>query len=162
MMNEDSPVYCTYFGEPGMKIEQIAIFLQNEPGRLAEISSSLAEDGINIQALSLSDIDRYGVLRMIVNDTARAKKILKERGFDVGVQNVVILETSDRPGGLARVLSKIRDLRLNIEYLYAFPQRSGESGLLIFRFTNMDDAVLKLSKAGVRLLSLEEVYALLG
>ena len=145
-----------------MKIEQIAIFLQNEPGKLAEISSSLAEDGINIQALSLSDTDRYGILRMIVNDTARAKKILKERGFDVGVQEVVILETSDRPGGLARILTKIQELRLNIEYLYAFPQRSGECGLLIFRFENMDDAIMKISKSGMRMLSLEEVYALLG
>jgi hypothetical protein len=44
--------------------------------------------------------------------------------------------------------------------MYAFTQKSGETGLIIFRFDELDAAIETLSKAGVRILSGEEVYAI--
>ncbi|MEW6521570.1 MAG: ACT domain-containing protein [Thermodesulfobacteriota bacterium] len=143
-----------------MKVEQIAIFLENRSGRLAEITGILAGKGINIRAMSLADTSDFGILRLIVNDTENARKVLKEKGFTVGTTNVVVAEVQDKPGGLANVLQIIKNAGLNIEYMYAFTQKSGETGLIIFRFEKVDTAIDVLVKAGVRLLSGEEVYAI--
>lgn len=143
-----------------MKVEQIAIFLENKAGRMADITAILAQNGINIRAMSLADTADFGILRLIVNDTARARQILKENGFTVGSTQVVVAEVEDKPGGLARVLQVIKECELNIEYMYAFTQKSGETGLIIFRFDELDRAIDQLVKSGVRLLSGDEVYAI--
>lgn len=143
-----------------MKVEQIAIFLENKSGRLAEITSILAQKGINIRAMSLADTADFGILRLIVNDTESACQALKNEGFTVGKTDVVVIEVPDQPGGLASVLKKIKDGGLNVEYMYAFTQKSGETGIIIFRFDELDTAIETLNKAGVRILSGEEVYAI--
>jgi len=143
-----------------MKVEQIAIFLENRSGRLAEITSILAQNGINIRALSLADTADFGILRLIVNDTEKAKNILKENGFTVGKTEVLVVEVPDKPGGLAGALQALKSAGLNIEYMYAFAQKSGESGLIIFRFDDLDPAINILQEAGIRVLTGEEVYAI--
>ena len=143
-----------------MKVKQIAVFLENKSGRMAEITSVLAQNGINIRAMSLADTADFGILRIIVNDTDNAKQILKDNGFTVGMTEVLIIEVVDKPGGLASVLQTIKENDLNIEYMYAFTQKSGETGLIIFRFDEIDKAITALGKSGVRILSGEEVYAI--
>ncbi len=143
-----------------MKVKQIAVFLENKSGRMAEITSVLARNGINIRAMSLADTADFGILRLIVNDTDNAKQILKDNGFTVGMTEVLVIEVVDKPGGLASVLQTIKENDLNIEYMYAFTQKSGETGLIIFRFDEIDNAITALSKSGVRILSGEEVYAI--
>ncbi|MFZ5765226.1 MAG: ACT domain-containing protein [Thermodesulfobacteriota bacterium] len=143
-----------------MKVKQIAIFLENKSGRLAEITSILAEKGINIRAMSLADTADFGILRLIVNDTESARTVLKEKGFTVGTTEVIVVEVADKPGGLAGVLQTLKKNDINIEYMYAFTQKSGETGLIIFRFEKIDEAITALAASGVRLLSGEEVYAI--
>ncbi|KKL06174.1 hypothetical protein LCGC14_2598680, partial [marine sediment metagenome] len=84
-----------------MKVEQISVFLENKSGRLADVTSVLAEAGINLRALSLADTADFGILRLIVNDTERAKQVLKDNGFTVGLTEVVAVEVEDKPGGMA-------------------------------------------------------------
>lgn len=143
-----------------MKVEQIAIFLENKSGRMADITAILAQNGINIRAMSLADTADFGILRLIVNDTEKARNVLKDSGFTVGTTEVLVTEVGDKPGGLAHVLQIIKDADLNIEYMYAFTQKSGETGLIIFRFDELDRAIDILGKANIRLLSGEEVYAI--
>ncbi len=143
-----------------MKVEQIAIFMENRSGRLAEITSILAEHGINIRALSLADTADFGILRLIVNDTEKAKIILKDNGFTVGTTEVLVVEVPDKPGGLASSLTAIKEADLNVEYMYAFTQKSGTSGLIIFRFEKIDEAITAFQKSGIRILTGEEVYAI--
>ncbi|HSG27948.1 MAG TPA: ACT domain-containing protein [Candidatus Krumholzibacterium sp.] len=59
-----------------MKVEQISIFLENKSGRLAEVTNILARASVNIRALSLADTTDFGILRLIVNQTDRAKQVL--------------------------------------------------------------------------------------
>ena len=144
-----------------MKIEQIIVILENKADRLLEAINLLAQSCINIRALSLSDDrDRRILLRLIVNDRGKAKNILNEHGFTLTASEVLVIEVPDKPGGLASVLERLQGSDLEIEYMYAFSQKSGESGLLIFRFNDPDKAVQLLSKTGVRILSEEELYAL--
>ena len=141
-------------------VEQIAVFLENGFERLTEVTNLLAENGINIRALSLADTAAYGILRLIVNDTEKAKQILNEGGFTVRGSEVLVIEVPDRPGGTASVLQTIKEKGLQIEYMYAFAQGNGESALIIFRFADPSSAIDILTKAELRLLTSEEVYAL--
>jgi hypothetical protein len=143
-----------------MKVEQISIFLENKSGRLAEVTSTLAEAGINIRALSLADTADFGILRLIVNDSAKAREVLKAGGFTVGKNEVVALEVPDNPGGLSGILKLLDGAGINVEYMYAFVQRSGDNAIIIFRFDETDKAIAALTGAGVRVLKGEEVYAL--
>ena len=143
-----------------MRVEQISIFLENKSGRLAEVAGVLARAGVNIRALSLADTTDFGILRLIVNDNEKAKKVLKENGFTVGKTEVLAVEVADRPGGLANILNAMRDAGINVEYMYAFVQRSGGNAIIIFRFDELDNAISALQKAGIRILKGEDVYAL--
>lgn len=143
-----------------MHVKQIAVFLENRSGRLADISHTLASAGINIRALSLADTADFGILRLVVDDTARAKSILKEQGFTVGITDILAAQVSDQPGGLDSIMQVIKEANLDVEYMYAFTQQSGSTGILLFRFDDLDGAIKVFQKAGVKLLPGEEVHNL--
>ena len=143
-----------------MKLEQLSIFLENRSGRLAEITGVLAQAGINIRALSLADTADFGILRLIVNDTARAVEVLRDNGFTVATTEMVALAVPDRPGGLWEILKVLAATGLNVEYMYAFVQKSKENAVVIFRLEEPERTIALLRDAGVRVLTGEEVYSL--
>jgi hypothetical protein len=143
-----------------MKVEQISVFLENRAGRLAEVTKTLAENQINIRALSLADTSDFGILRLIVTDNEKAKEALKAKGFTVGRTNVVAAEVGDKPGGLHAILEMLNAGGVNVEYMYAFVTQSGRNAILIFRFDRTDQAIEVLQKNDVRILSGEELYSL--
>jgi len=143
-----------------MTAVQIYVFLENKSGRLAELTSALAEASINIRALSLAETIDYGVLRLIVDKPAAARKALSEAGFTVTETEVVAVEMPDRPGGLAGIVDLVTQSGLNIEYLYAFVGQRGENAVVIFRIDDVKAAVAALQQGGARILSADELSAI--
>ncbi len=143
-----------------MRVEQISVFLENKAGRLSEVTGILAEAGINIRALSLADTSDFGILRLIVNNNAKTVDVLKQHGFTVGKTDVVAVEVDDRPGGLHRILQVLYRANVNVEYMYAFVQQSGNNAVIIFRFDNLDEAVKVLTENGVKVIAGEQLYAM--
>jgi len=140
-----------------MKITQLSLFAENKPGHIVAPCKVLAAAGVNIRALSLADTQRFGILRIIVPDWQAAAKILEEAGFLVKATEVLAVEVTDRPGGLARVLEVLEGTSLNIEYMYAFPFGRGAKAVLIFRFNDPDAALQRLQSAGISLIGQEEL-----
>jgi hypothetical protein len=143
-----------------MRVEQISIFLENTSGRLAAVTRILADAGVNIRSLSLADTADFGVLRLIVDRTDQAQQVLKDNGFTVGKTDVIAVAVPDRPGGLAGILELLDGAGINVEYMYAFVQRSGDNAIMIFRFDGVDKAIHALTQAGVHVLKWQELYAL--
>jgi hypothetical protein len=143
-----------------MKVEQISIFLENKSGRLAEVTDLLAKNNINIRALSLADTADFGIFRLIVSDPEKTVAVLKDNAFTVAKNEVVAVVLPDRPGGLAGILKTLQGKNINVEYMYAFVQKSEGNAVLIFRFDETEKAIETLNKAGVRVLSGEEVRTL--
>jgi hypothetical protein len=141
-------------------VKQISVFLENKCGRLAQVTQILAENDVNIRALSLADTADFGILRIIVNDVGKASNVLKAAGYTLGETDVVAVEVPDRPGGLAGILSPLRKAELDVEYMYAFVQSSGENAIMIFRFEDPNKAIEVLKESNVRILSGKEVYQL--
>ena len=103
-----------------MFIKQLSIFVENKFGRLEAIIDCLSKNNINLRALSLADTADYGVLRVIVDDAEKAKTALSEIGVISKPTDVVAVYLDDRSGGLASVLSVLKDEEVSVEYMYAF------------------------------------------
>ena len=132
-----------------MKLNQLSIFLENKPGQLSIPCKALSDAGINIVTLSLADTHQFGILRLIVRDWEQAKQTLKDAGCVVNVTEVVAIEVSDQPGGLAQILAVIEDKNINLEYMYAFTSRTEDKAVLIFRFEQPDEAIEALQAHGI-------------
>jgi hypothetical protein len=139
-------------------VEQISVFLENETGGLADVLDVLARRGVDLRALSLADDPDFGILRLIVNDTEAAVEGLKGEGFTVRRTPVVAVQVPDRPGGLAGIVNALRGI--DIEYMYAFVQKSGEQAFVVIRFDEPEAAVAALRKAGATLLDAADVRRL--
>ncbi|PKN66762.1 MAG: amino acid-binding protein [Deltaproteobacteria bacterium HGW-Deltaproteobacteria-12] len=124
-----------------MKVEQISIFLENKPGSLEHATRVLHEANVNIRTLSLAETTDFGILRLIVNEVDKANKVLNENGFRVNKTAVVAVEVPDRPGGLHSIMKVLVKENINIEYLYAFVEKSGENAVIIFRFDDPEKAI---------------------
>jgi len=135
-----------------MFTKQVSIFLENKKGRLAVVTRLLMEGGINIRALSLADMTDFGVLRLIVTDRPRCLQLLKEKEFVVQETDVIAVEIEDRPGGLHRILDVLEREGINIEYMYAFVEKSPRSAVVVFKIDGAERAVEALARSGIRLL----------
>jgi len=133
-----------------MKLHQLSIFAENKPGHLSAPCRLLGENGIDIRALSLADTQKYGILRLLVSDPARATTLLEKAGHVVKTTEVVAVEIDDAPGGLAAVLDALDDGNVNIEYVYAAPSGSAGKAIMIFRFADPDPALAALKRANQR------------
>ena len=143
-----------------MKVRQISIFLENRSGRLASVLKEVGRAGVNIRALSLADTSDFGILRLIVDDVDKCVKSLRDTGHTVSLTEVLAIEVPDRPGGLAGILDALSEAGLNVEYMYAFVSRATEKAVVVFRFEDLDAAILALKKADVSVLAAETVYSL--
>lgn len=143
-----------------MKLQQISVFIENQSGRLFDVTSLLGKNDINIRALSLADTSDFGILRLIVNNPEKAYTILKENEFTVGRTDVIAVEVPDKPGGLAAILGALSKHSINVEYMYAFVERTGDCAIMIFRFDETDKAVEKLTEEGFNLVLGSKIYGI--
>jgi hypothetical protein len=142
-----------------MKVKQISVFLENKSGRLAHVTQVLGEHKINIRALSIADTTDFGILRLIVNDPEKAVKILKEADYTVSETEIIAVQVPDQPGGLAGILKTLDEMKINIEYMYAFVGHSGQDAVVVFRVESIDRAIEQLQQKGVKLMSGKEIYS---
>ncbi len=140
-----------------MKLHQLSVFVENKPGQLKAVCQALAAANLNIQTLTLADTKEFGILRMILHDWERAQSVLEQAGFVATISEVLALEVSDRPGGLAEVLSIIDEANLNVEYMYAFTFGRNNRAVLIFRFDNADTALERLKDKGINVVGSVEL-----
>ena len=101
-------------------IQQLSVFLENREGRLDEVLKVLADNDVNIVALSLADTSDYGMLRMIVSDPNKGRAALKEEGITAMLTDVVALRVPHATGSLSKAMHQIVDGEVNVEYMYAF------------------------------------------
>lgn len=132
-----------------MKINQISIFIENTKGRLAEVCTILGENKINIRALTIAESPEFGILRVVLDKPEEAKEILKKNGFIATSADIVAVEVSDDPGGLAKALKALADNNINVQYMYGFVEKATDKALMVFKFENIDQAIDILKSKGI-------------
>jgi hypothetical protein len=138
------------------KIKQISVFAENKSGRLEKMTRILKSANINIKAFNIAEAGDFGVLRMVVDQTYKAHKVLHEAGFTVAENDVLGVEMQDTPGGLYEIAKVLGDNNVNVDYAYAFVS-AARNALLILRVDNIDNAINVLSTAGVNLFGMDDV-----
>jgi hypothetical protein len=116
-----------------MQIKQISIFLENNAGRLAEVTKVIAKAGVNIRAISIADTADFGILRIIADKPDAAMAALANGGFTARMTDVLAVEIPDEPGSLAKVMELFKETGVNIEYLYASLEGCSEKAVVIFK-----------------------------
>ncbi|MGA3269152.1 MAG: ACT domain-containing protein [Verrucomicrobiota bacterium] len=141
-----------------MKIKQLSIFLENQPGALSAPCRLLAKAHINIQTCSLADTREFGILRLVVEDTDKARRLLQRNGFAVKVTEVIALEVADEPGGLAAILDALEGTGINVEYAYSLSGRTRNGrALLLFRFSDPNAALRVLKERNISTVGSDEL-----
>ncbi len=143
-----------------MYIKQLSVFVENKDGRLAEITTIIANAGIDIRALSIADTTDFGILRLVVDKPYEAEKILKDAGLTVSLTDVIAIGIPDRPGGFAETITAVANQAVAVEYMYAFISREQDRAYLIMRVADNETAIAALKAQGCDLLDGESVYQL--
>jgi hypothetical protein len=143
-----------------MKITQISVFLENRKGRLYDVCSLLGTNDVNIRALTIAETESFGVLRIVVDKSDAAIKLLRENQFVANFTDVVAIEVPDKPGGLASILKILAENDVNIEYMYGFVEKFTDKALLVMRFEDTDFAQQILAKHNVRVVAKKDIEGL--
>ncbi|WP_304125665.1 acetolactate synthase [Methanosphaera cuniculi] len=142
-----------------MQVKQVSVFLENKEGRLQKALKILAQNNIDIKALSIADTSEFGILRMIVSDPDNAKKVLEDE-FAVSLADVLAIEVEDQPGGLEGALDVLTKESINVEYIYAFVDKKTNKALVVLKTDNNQLALDILGGIGFSIVKSEDVYSL--
>ncbi len=141
-----------------MSVKQISVFLENQPGKLSEMTALLADNSIDIRALSLAETKDFGIVRMIIADASSAERVLQRAGFIAKTTPVLAYAVPDEPGGLNTLLESFTRVGVNIEYMYAFlGGKDSEHAYMIFRVGAPEEAENALGAIGLKSLTQKEI-----
>jgi len=130
-------------------VYQISVFLENRAGQFAEITTILAENGIDLRAISIAETADYGILRMIVNDSEKTTSILMQHGYLLSMTPVLVVAVPDQPGGIAPVLATLAEGNIDIEYMYSLFTHIEGKAYIVFRVAETEKFVTLLSTHGI-------------
>jgi len=117
-------------------VHEITAFLENKPGRLAKICSALAHEKVDLRALSVMDANGRSVLRFVTDHVEETKKVLTSLGTEYALSEVLSVEMENRPGALAKVLERLAEEHINIEYAYLAASTIPGRSIGIFHTSN--------------------------
>ena len=130
-------------------VYQISVFLENRAGQLAQITSVMAENQIDLRAISIAETADYGVLRLIVDNAQKATGILMEHGYLLSMTPVLVVAVPDRPGGIAPVLATLAEGNIDIEYMYSLFTHVEGKAYMVFRVSEAEKFVQLLGSHGI-------------
>ena len=140
-----------------MNIHQISVFLENRAGQLAEITRLLAENEIDIRAISIAETTDYGLARMIVNDAYKASSILLQHGDILSMTPVWAVEVPDRPAGLAELLAVLSEAHVDVEYMYSLFAHKDGYAYMVLRISDEPRFLSALGEHNIKIMSMEEL-----
>lgn len=140
-----------------MIIKQLSVFLENKQGRMCAVADLLAQNHINIRALSLADTSNFGILRLIVDKPEEGKKVLSEAGIIVRVTDVLSLTMEDTPGGTLAALRLLAESGIGVEYMYAFAGKNDGEAFMIIQTEEPDAAEGILQRGGFKQAQIEGI-----
>ena len=140
-----------------MAVNQISVFLENRTGKLAEITGLLAENKINLRAISIAETADYGVLRIIADDSEKATNVLLNSGNIINMNPVTVVAVPDKPAGLSELLNMLAQSNVAIEYMYSLFTHQNDKAYMVFRVTDYENFIELLNANGLTHVSADEL-----
>jgi hypothetical protein len=127
--------------------KQISVFLENKPGRLANVLLALAREKVNIAALTVMDSHEHSVLRFVVDDLDKTRGVLKSVGTPFAETEVLTVELRNQPGELANLCKHLGAEHINIEYAYCSSGGRNGRTIGVFKVSNASKAMRVLGES---------------
>ena len=127
-------------------VHEVTARLENKPGRLAKICSALAHEKIDVRTLSVMDSGDRSVLRLVTDRVDATKRVLTSLGTEFEDTEVLAVEMENRTGALAKILERLAEEHINIDYAYSTALAPGKA-LGIFHTSNQKRALQVLNEA---------------
>ncbi len=124
--------------------QELSIICEDRPGTMSHLAKVLASAKVNIVAMSCTPSGMQGAVRIIVDDIARAKKILDREHISYSEHDVLYVELPNVPGALANFTGKLAEQNINVTTAYGSSTKGGKKAIVIFRVSDIEKA------AGVR------------
>ena len=140
-----------------MSIHQISVFLENRTGQLAEITKLLADNGVDLRAISIAETADYGVARMIADDSQKASAILLAHGDILSMTPVWAVEVPDRAGGLAELLAILAAGGVSVEYMYSLFTHKDGMAYMVLRISEEQKFQQIAKDNGIRIMAAAEL-----
>jgi len=122
-----------------MIVKQLSIFIENKAGAVAYITNLLGSNNINIRSLQIADSTDFGILRLIVDDGAKALDLVKNEGYTAKLTDVISVVVPDKPNGLNELLKLLTDNNIEIDYLYVFIGKNNLGAEAILKSNNIQE-----------------------
>jgi hypothetical protein len=121
--------------------KQITVFLENKPGRLANLLRALERQKVNVTGLTVMDSHEHGVLRFVANDAPRTVQVLRELGTSYTEADVLLVELRNQPGAIARLCEQLAAEHINIDYCYCSAGGRNGKTFGIFKVSSNEKAL---------------------
>ena len=138
-------------------VYQISVFLENRAGQFAEITAILAENNIDLRAISIAETEDYGILRMIVDNAEKATSVLMQHEYLLTMTPVLVVAVPDQPGGIAPVLATLAEGNIDVEYMYSLFTHIEGKAYIVFRVAEAEKFTSLLSSHGITPCTKEEL-----
>jgi hypothetical protein len=116
---------------------QFSVFLENKPGRLADVANALAKARVNIVALDVPQSNEHSLIRVVVDDPSKAQSLLKRESFHFAENEVLLIDLSNEPGSLASVATRLGKGGVNIEYAYGSSGEASNGTRLVIQVSDV-------------------------
>ncbi len=122
---------------------ELNLRLPNSPGALAGVCRLLADEHVNIIAMTL---EASGQLRLVLDNHVRGAGVLRAQHHQVTERPVVVAAIANGPGALAPILAIAADAGVNVDYAYG-SVTEGTSGAAVV--LGVEDAQRAAAASGI-------------
>lgn len=128
---------------------ELTIVTPNAPGKLAEVLRNLANSKVNLIAIDSSSGYDLNMVRLVTNNSLKARKVLEKLGYNVTESAVLGITVSDKPGQLAHIAAALSKSRVNIDYIYATAVAYDQQAMVIIHVAETGAAAKALRVAKI-------------
>lgn len=143
-----------------MAVRQVSVFLNDEPGTLANLTGILMQNDINLCAMSVADARDFGIVRLITDDPDATVAAFEQNGFVCSVRDVLAFRIDDKPGSTHKLFKTLGEAGINVDYSYAFTTTRDSNAYMVARVDDIETAQKELEGTSVALVDHTEIAAL--
>src|SRR5512133_4166934 len=100
------------------RAKELKFKVPDRPGMLGEVAGALGEKKVNLRAINAWVEGTEGVVRIVVDKHAAAKKLLAQKGWQPEERDVVEIELADKPGALGDAATRLGNAGVNITHVF--------------------------------------------
>lgn len=127
------------------KVKQLTFSMPNRAGLLSEVATAVAAAKVNIYAICAYEQEENAYFILTTESIAKSKKALAKLKIKTKEDEVVVVEMPNKAGELQKIVEKIADAGIDINYMYG-TTGTGRVSVCIFKTSDNRKAVRVINR----------------